>query len=30
MKCDESYVYVTLALLALMTGQAHAQRCLPE
>lgn len=23
------YVYVTLALLALMTGQAHAQRCLP-
>lgn len=23
------YVYVTLALLALMAGQAHAQRCLP-
>ena len=23
------YVYITLALLALMAGQAHAQRCLP-
>ena len=23
------YVYVTLALLALMTGQVRAQRCLP-
>ena len=23
------YVYVTLALLALMAGQARAQRCLP-